>query len=480
MASKQLHDLFRIAVRLIDAGKEGRLTDEEETRLKVAVVEASRGDQMCKSEVEETLLRYLASHLFPGIESLIAKSSLFGLSKSRRYNSTVCGLMTLFCYQIQEGVSGIHREFTKPHVNSEYLRQAFTSADHGCKVASAIMEVVLPGSPIVPGSLFFSPGPGLCNVKRWLVLTFPQLALDKADFTLLNDLILFDTYDPHMWGSKVWPLLHFLATLGTMNFELGDPGNVIDLLERKSKKSSLSLKTRQTYLEWLRPYSTYCQDLGLEVSERDSAIAYLSRFSKRNRNYLYALNVCLLLQKLYMYNPPIPRPRKDEFDDALMKTENELCFTVSEVYHLRTCRPFEAIGITEENVRELIVHKEAWIRGKGGMRRKIMFPNTEEAGTVLEVLKQKQFTQTARTYRNQFHSLQREMLLFEDPVRGLHALRRAAAMAVYGKTDLNVAKTFLGHASSAMTERYLRVHGKDMSNALTRTFSFNPLEAFQG
>ncbi|KAI1293997.1 hypothetical protein HDE_06207 [Halotydeus destructor] len=216
MASTQLHDLFRIALRLIDAGKEGQLTEEEENRLKLAVIEASRGDIMCKSGVEETLLRYLASHLFPGIESLIEKSSLLGLDRARRYNSTVCGLMTLFCYQIQEGVSGIHREFTKPHVDSDFLRQTFISADHGCRVASEMMTLVLPGSPYVPESLFFTPGPGLCNVKRWLALSFPQLELEKSDFILLNDLILFDTYDPHMWGSKVWPLLHFLATLGTV------------------------------------------------------------------------------------------------------------------------------------------------------------------------------------------------------------------------------------------------------------------------
>ncbi|KAI1308203.1 hypothetical protein HDE_00511 [Halotydeus destructor] len=216
MATSQLHDLFRLAVRLIDQGKDGQLTEEEENKLKLIVIESSRGDATCKSQIEEILLRYLASHLFPGIESLIEKSPVLGMEKRRRYNTMVCGLTTLFCYQIQEGVGSIHRELTKSHVNSELLRETFVNADRACYTASNIMSLVLPGSASVPATVFWTPGPGLCNVKRWLALGYPELELLKTDFTLLNDLILFDTYDPHMWGSKVWPLLHFLVTVATL------------------------------------------------------------------------------------------------------------------------------------------------------------------------------------------------------------------------------------------------------------------------
>ncbi|KAI1306777.1 hypothetical protein HDE_00921 [Halotydeus destructor] len=205
-----------MAVRLIDQGKESQLTEEEEDRLKIIVIESSRGDASCKSHVEETLLRYLASHLFPGIESLIEKNPVLGMERRKRYNAMVCGLMTLFCYQIQEGVGSLYRELIKSHVNSEFLRETFVNADRACHIASEIMGLVLPGSAFVPATLFWTPGPGLCNVKRWLALGYPSLELQKVDFTLLNDLVLFDTYDPHMWGSKVWPLLHFLVTVGTL------------------------------------------------------------------------------------------------------------------------------------------------------------------------------------------------------------------------------------------------------------------------
>ncbi|KAI1284249.1 hypothetical protein HDE_12495 [Halotydeus destructor] len=212
MASTSLNELFRIAVRLID-DKTFDLNSVEKSVVRRVALKHLKGEESAACDLEELLLRYLASPILEDV--MLANPEDKTVHSNRKLPRLLCGMVTMFTYQIQQSRRAVLLEFMKSEVNTELLRESFTQAKRGCEVAERMVNLVLAKfipKLTFPASLFWNPGPGSIETKRFFASHLGALEIESCDFNMLNSLNVLEAFEPHYWGPDIWFILHFLAT----------------------------------------------------------------------------------------------------------------------------------------------------------------------------------------------------------------------------------------------------------------------------
>jgi integrase len=270
-----------------------------------------------------------------------------------------------------------------------------------------------------------------------------------------------------------------------------------------SKKPSLCDKTIKSYTEWWRPYVKFCRLLSFSPSVRDAAIQYLDWMVSKRLHFGYASNVRNKMQRVYGFIPPLPKMSKYVLkDDVRTNTERILSSYKLErirkwaegtqnnirgdtqlaeliLFMLYTfIRPFEALSLTSENVRQLMNDGKTVLLGKGPRLRTVFSPTTNDTkdfyATVLSRARylpaDKPILQYSdRHFRRLFKILQKQVLSLPPPYPMLHSLRRGSARALWEKTrDIFAVKECLGHKILKSTYTYLEISEDDLIAKLNK------------
>jgi site-specific recombinase XerD len=279
--------------------------------------------------------------------------------------------------------------------------------------------------------------------------------------------------------------------------------DMVNRLNDLSDKKPLAPKSLQSYKEWLRPFTTFTVALNYDLNDRVTVVKYLNSLVEKNRDLTYVLNVRLLLQKIFQFDPKIPKISKKLLRDEIRTNAERIMSDsrlnrimeyvktnkssesgeydeISDYILIMYCtglRPSEVLMLTAANLQELELNGKTNIKGKGSKIRPVFSPNKLSNKIFYSNLrsranvfgpKSKIFHYSARHYRRLFRDLQKDTLLMHPPYQAPHSIRRAAARLIYttNNKDLTVVKRFLGHSNIKTTELYLDVADDDLIQSL--------------
>jgi site-specific recombinase XerD len=281
--------------------------------------------------------------------------------------------------------------------------------------------------------------------------------------------------------------------------------DMVNRLNEMSDKKPLAPKSLQSYREWLRPFVTFTVTYEFVINDADTCKNYLSSLIEKNRDLTYVLNVRLLLQKIFRFEPKLPKISKKLLRDDI-RTNSERIMSDNRLNRILTyakvnkssesgnfdeisdyvlvmyctgLRPSEVLLLTASNLQELELTGKTTVKGKGSKVRFVFSPNKPSNKIFYNSLraranifgpKSKIFQYSARHYRRLFRDLQKDTLLMDPPFQAPHSIRRAAARLIYNTNnkDLTVVKRFLGHSNIKTTELYLDVADDDLIKSLNK------------
>jgi site-specific recombinase XerD len=279
--------------------------------------------------------------------------------------------------------------------------------------------------------------------------------------------------------------------------------DIVERLNMLSIRKPLADKTVQSYKEWLSPFVSFCVAFKLILEDRNSCIKYITTLIEKKRDRTYVLNVRLLLQKVFSFFPKLPTIRAKLLREAIrgvserVMSKPRIKAILAYVRSNRSCsagsfqeiadfiqlmyntglRPNEVLSLTPKHIQELEMSGKTTIIGKGSKERVVFGSNTANNREFYHCVRTRAnvygltgtiFNLSQRTYRRQFHDLQKDILLLPAPFHALHSIRRAAALRVYesNNKDIGTVKRFLGHSSFKTTELYLDVADDDIVHSL--------------